>query len=45
LTCPLDKPPLHAELTLKVRFVDELTGSAFAVQEPIKVKVTPTTLP
>jgi hypothetical protein len=42
LTCPLDKPPEHSELTIKVRFTDELTQAPFDGQTVVKVTLPPT---
>jgi hypothetical protein len=39
LTCPLQRSPEHAELTLKVTFRDELTGREFNVQKVVKVEL------
>ncbi len=39
LTCPFEKPPAHSELTVKVRFTDELTLAIFDAQTLVKVAV------
>lgn len=42
LECPWqERPPAHAELTLKVTFVDELTQVPFHVQQTVTVKSAP----
>lgn len=44
LTCPWQqKIPTHVELTVKVRFVDELTGRVFEAERV--AKITPSTVP
>lgn len=37
LKCPWQKAPVHADLTLKVTFTDELTGREFTQQQIVKV--------
>ncbi|HUB26279.1 MAG TPA: hypothetical protein VL992_12690 [Tepidisphaeraceae bacterium] len=37
LDCPWQTPPQHANLTMKVTFVDELTGRQFSVTQPVTV--------
>ena len=37
LPCPWQTPPAHAELTVKVTFVDELTGRTFTTQTIVTV--------
>lgn len=44
LKCPWqNKSPVHEELTLKVKFVDELTGREFTQQRVIKIRPLTTT--
>ena len=37
LTCPFERAPSNANLTIKVTFTDELTRRAFDAQKQIKV--------
>lgn len=42
LPCPWQTVPTHAELTVKITFVDELTGRRFTAQKPITINPPPT---
>lgn len=41
--CPWKTPPAHSELTVRVEFVDYLTGEHFSAQKVCKVKLAPQT--
>jgi hypothetical protein len=44
--CPWDKnPPRHNQITIRVNFIDYLTGQSFAEQKAVKVTLRPTTQP
>lgn len=36
-TCPLPAPPAHSELTVRVEFIEYLTGKTFTAQKVVKV--------
>jgi len=40
-TCPLDTPPVHDELTVRVEFVDFLTGEKHTAQQVVQVVLPP----
>lgn len=42
LICPWKKTPKHADLTVKVRFLDELTQTPFTAQRVVRVNLPPT---
>ncbi|MGN6504975.1 MAG: hypothetical protein ACTHM6_05370 [Tepidisphaeraceae bacterium] len=39
VTCPWQSKPQHSELTVKVTFVDALTGRAFSEQKVVKISL------
>jgi hypothetical protein len=39
LTCPLQKPPAHAQLTIRVTFIDALTQGSFTAEQVVKVNL------
>jgi hypothetical protein len=45
LTCPWQVVPEHAELTIKITFVDALTGRRFTKQNVIQIQPPPSTQP
>lgn len=39
LNCPWTTPPAHADLLVRVKFTDELTGRQFVVDHDVKIKL------
>jgi len=39
--CPFKSPPAHDEITIRVEFVDYLTGKTFTAQKAVKVELPP----